>query len=94
MGIKNECEFMVFPKGFKYPLIYIGTCKNCKYWNRRNWVFGECTHLLDGAGVYFAAQDRKDIVSAYAIPWKSKGGPIIQMMSGKDFGCVHWEEKE
>ena len=58
----------------------IGRCRDCQYWKLINKM-GDCVKTINGwiEGVGSTSDDGN---------WD---GGII---TGPDFGCVHWEEKE
>jgi len=69
----------------------IGTCKDCKHWKHTNWNYGECSPMLDGMGIHYLAEERKDL---YCFGFIGFSGKTVSCLSGSDFGCIHWEEKE
>jgi len=74
------------------------TCKTCYFWTRRGAspletimrFFGDCDHkqklvsLRSGEGIY--ASQRDALLADSLTP--------AFIITGEDFGCVHWMEKE
>ena len=47
--------------------------------------------MLDGMGIHYLAEERKDL---YCFGFIGFSGKTVSCLSGSDFGCIHWEEKE
>jgi len=75
----------------------MNTCKTCKSWRQeRDTTFGDCVspHYHDYAppsnannGLFYWESDE------YGYP---HGGydHRVDLCTGEDFGCIHWEKKE
>ena len=59
----------------------IGTCKECRWW-KLIYVMGDCTKTVSGWRGTMASGNNENS------EWE--GG----VLTGPDFGCWHWEEKE
>lgn len=61
----------------------IGTCKDCKWWEKDE-------HWGDNVGICQSPKIADPAIDAQAFQCTDKYEDIL---TGPDFGCVHWEEK-
>lgn len=75
----------------------MNTCKTCKYWT------GDCG-AEDGVMVRFCThkmviqpthgpKDQRIMIPSGVFTC-DEGGATGDLMTGPDFGCIHWEEKK
>lgn len=61
----------------------IGACKDCKWWEKDE-------HWGDNVGICQSQKIADPAIDAQAFQCTDKYEDIL---TGPDFGCVHWEEK-
>ena len=63
----------------------IGTCKDCKWWERHSGNVG-------GGNCYELSPLDDDFIKDGIYAWVSDSRSAIAV--GPDFGCIHWEQKK
>lgn len=79
------------------------TCGTCKYWQSLEWFRDQdgvevrsCSHPMVIKPTYGANGDRTGNLTMRAdgVLTADEGGCTDRLMTGPDFGCVHWRATE
>jgi len=69
----------------------VNTCKTCKWWKEEEQVYSDHAHMVcDYVDTIHNEGSSSFEVYAEAL---DDSGMEIALVTGPDFGCIHWEEK-
>ena len=68
----------------------MNTCKDCKFWSRNTTSYHpiHCGQCSNEKIIYDPVAPPKDGLSYYDYE-----GYMASILTGEDFGCIHWESK-
>jgi hypothetical protein len=77
----------------------MNTCGTCAYWEIKDWMDRENGHPIGFCQSEMVCKPTyglgdKKVFSPFKVFTCDEGGCTGELMTGSEFGCIHWRAKE